>query len=1477
MKKFFSFFFTTLRGRLIVGVAVVHAVMMTLFIADVTMRQRAMLLAHQIREATALSHSLATSTAGWLAADDLAGLQEIVEAQLDYPEILFVILADESGRVLACSDTSRRGQYLQDLPVEIRQTVFARVAALVDVATPAMVAGRHVGWARVGIGQQAAREQLAVITRDGILYAGAAIAIGAVIAWLMGRRLTRRLYVVQKTIAAVRAGDPLARAHLAGEDEAAVMARECNNMLDVIAAKEAELREKTEELDRYFSDALDLLCIADCDGHFLRVNREWEVTLGIPLAQIEGRRFLDFIHGDDLPATEAALADLVAGREVRNFVNRYRHRDGQYRWIEWRAFQSGRRIYAVARDITERKLAEDALRDLNRELRAISSCNQILMRAEDEQYLLDEICRIICEEAGYIMVWVGFAEDDEEKTIRPVALAGRDDGYLDGARISWADTEQGGGPSGTAVRAGQTVYVQDMATDPRMALWRESALQRGYRSSIAIPLRNERQEVFGVLNIYAARPDAFSPEEVRLLEELAGDLAFGITVLRARIARKEAQQQIALLGFALDSVQEAAFLIDGRACFHYVNEESCRMLGYRRDELLSLGVADVDPDFPVERWEQHWQELRRRGSLTFEGRHRARNGSVFPVEINANYFEYDGRAYNLALVRNISERKQAETERLANLHFFASMDRINRIIGGTGDLEAMLGNLLDAALNIFACDRAWLLHPCDPEEAHARVVMEKTTPPYPGALSRGECIAMEPDLAAAMRLALEQPGPLSFGEGGDYPMPGRGEERFGIQSAIHLAIRPKRGKPWLFGLHQCARPRLWSEGEKRLFHEIGIRLTDGITSLLAYRDLQESENKLAEAQRIAHIGSWELDLQANHLSWSDEIFRIFEIDRDNFPGTYEAFLQVIHPDDRDLVHHAYQQSVANRTPYFIEHRLLFADGRIKYVHERCETCYDAEGNPLRSLGTVQDITESKLAQVALRQSEEFIRTVLDTVDEGFIVVGRDYRIVSANKAFCAMVDGSEDEIVGRHCHEITHCIGQPCFETGEQCPVQAAFAEARPQSTTHVHPDAAGKQRFVELKAFPVLDEEGKVTSVIETINDVTEKRKLEEQFRQAQKMEAVGRLAGGVAHDFNNMIGVIMGNTELALLRLESDHPLHATLQVILKAAGRSADLTRQLLAFARKQTVTPRVLDLNTTMEGMLKILRRLIGEDINLVWQPGKGLWLIRVDPSQIDQILANLCVNARDAIAGVGRITIETGNAVIDESACADHPEATPGDYVRLTVSDTGSGMERATINQIFEPFFTTKELGKGTGLGLATVYGIVRQNKGFITVRSEPGLGSTFTIYLPRHSAGPVGPPEKIIPFTLPGGTETILLAEDEKEILAMVRQALEGFGYRVLAAATPQEALRFAETHEGKIDLLMTDVVMPEMNGRELAERLLAIQPGIPCLFMSGYTGDILLRQGVVSERDRFIEKPFSIQALAEKVREVLDDQAERT
>ena len=384
------------------------------------------------------------------------------------------------------------------------------------------------------------------------------------------------------------------------------------------------------------------------------------------------------------------------------------------------------------------------------------------------------------------------------------------------------------------------------------------------------------------------------------------------------------------------------------------------------------------------------------------------------------------------------------------------------------------------------------------------------------------------------------------------------------------------------------------------------------------------------------------------------------------------------------------------------------------------------------------------------------------------------------------------------------------------------------------------------------------------------EKATLEEQFRHAQKMESVGRLAGGVAHDFNNMLSVIIGHANLALERVEPGQSLHSNMQEILKAAERSADLTRQLLAFARKQTVAPRVLDLNETVTGIFNMLRRLIGEQIELAWSNQDDLWPVKVDPCQIDQILANLCVNSSDSIVGNGKIFIETGNSLVDEVYCACNAGFVPGEYVRLSVSDNGCGMDKQTQARIFEPFFTTKELGAGTGLGLATVYGIVKQNGGFINVYSEAGHGTTFTLYLPRYR-GPTTRQPIAEPAPVPRGGETILVVEDEPAILEITTMILTKLGYRVLRASSPGGAIRLAREHGDKIDLLVADVVMPGMNGLDLADNLQPRLPGLKRLFMSGYTADVIAHQGVLAEGLQFIHKPFSLPDLAAKVREVLD------
>ena len=416
-----------------------------------------------------------------------------------------------------------------------------------------------------------------------------------------------------------------------------------------------------------------------------------------------------------------------------------------------------------------------------------------------------------------------------------------------------------------------------------------------------------------------------------------------------------------------------------------------------------------------------------------------------------------------------------------------------------------------------------------------------------------------------------------------------------------------------------------------------------------------------------------------------------------------------------------------------------------------------------------------------------------------------------------------------------------------------------------------GRVMEYEDTLYPIM-KNGKIYAIGGICRDVTEHKLLEKQFRQAQKMEAVGRLAGGVAHDFNNMLSIILGYAELGLSELTPSDPMYKGLNEICKAGRRSADITRQLLAFARKQPISPKVMDINKAVADNIKMLVRLIGEDIDLKFTPDKALWKVLMDSTQVNQILINLAVNARDAIDGVGKISIETHNVFFDENYCRIHNDVTPGQYVLIEFSDTGCGMAKKIREKVFEPFFTTKEEGKGTGLGLSTIFGIISQNKGFVKVYSEQGIGTSFKIYLPRQieSGREIKKEKYQIPMS---GSETVLVVEDEEQILNLCTKVLKMKGYNVLAASLPEEAIDLCKEYDKKIDLLLTDVVMPAMNGKDLKNKIEAMHPGIKAIFMSGYTADIIESRGVLDEGISFLQKPFSINALALKVRQALDEE----
>jgi PAS domain S-box-containing protein len=650
------------------------------------------------------------------------------------------------------------------------------------------------------------------------------------------------------------------------------------------------------------------------------------------------------------------------------------------------------------------------------------------------------------------------------------------------------------------------------------------------------------------------------------------------------------------------------------------------------------------------------------------------------------------------------------------------------------------------------------------------------------------------------------------------------------------------------------------------------------------RDLQQADRRqLEEAQREtllrlalalqhAKAGTWDWDVATGTITWSPELFGLFGLDARAVSASFEAWRNALHPDDAADAESRIGQALAERNRLDSDYRVVLPGGDIRWINSVGQGLYDASGQPTRMIGLCLDITARKHAEEALQRTERsYHHQFAQNTSVMLLIDPNDGTILDANAAAERFYGFTRDQLLSRHITDINVQQATVTREAMESVPADGGVG------FKFRHRLADGSVRSVEVSSSRVLFGSRAVLHSI--IHDVTDRERadqenaiLQAQLQQARKMESIGRLAGGVAHDFNNMLGAILGNVELALDQVGSTGTLREDLEEIKVAALRSADLTRQLLAFARKQTVSLKVLDLNRAVAGILAMLRRLIGENVQLAWLPGDELWTIRMDPSQLDQILTNLCINARDAISSVGKLTVETSNVRLDEDYRALHAESVPGDYVRLTVSDDGCGMDEETQAHLFEPFFTTKGMGKGTGLGLATVYGIVMQNHGSIEVQSEPGHGTTFKICLPRHQATPLPTRRDESGAPAVDARGTILLVEDEATVLRLAKRLLEQIGYVVLAAATPSEALRIAEEHAGEVSLLVTDVVMPEMNGRDLAKKLLSLYPTLKRLFMSGYTADVIADQGVLDDDVNFLQKPFSREALSAAVRRALDD-----
>ncbi len=942
---------------------------------------------------------------------------------------------------------------------------------------------------------------------------------------------------------------------------------------------EAE-RERRALAGRYESlmrSANDIVLVVDDNGSVLEANERALSTYGYTAEEM-----LDLNVRDLYPAPQGAEAERLwrSGESAEGLLYESVHlrKDGSSLPVEVssRAIAvDGKRLrLKIVRDVTEHKRAEAELRKANRGLRLLSECNQALIRAADEQDLLDRLCRMAVDIGGYRLAWVGIAQDDEEKSVRPVARAGHEAEYVDSLQVTWAEAPRGLGPTGTATRTGKPVIVRDAATHPDLAPWREQALRRGYASAIALPLSVEGR-VIGALSIYASEPDAFDESEVDLLTELAGDLSFGIQTLRGREEQARTvealQQSEERFHAAFDQAPMGLEVSDLEGRSRWVNGTFCAMLGYSPEELAGRDFRDI----------------------------------MHPEDVPF-------------------------TE------------------------EAIRGML------------------------HQR-----------GYRSSGE------------RRCLRKDGSVMWAH------------------IVAGALCDASGRPYAFLAH----------------------IRDTSEEHQAREALERSQASLAHAQSIASLGSFEVDSLTGEVAWSDETYRIFGLDKESFKPNPVNFLEAIPPDERERIVEAITKLWSTGASWAVEHHIQRPDGTLRFVRAIGEAARDAHGNIIGVIGTLQDITEQ----------------------------------------------------------------------------------------------------------------------------------RRLEEQFLQAQKLETVGRLAGGIAHDFNNLLTVINGYCDLLLSRVDPSTPIYRPLGDIRKAGERAASLTQQLLAFSRKQIIQPAVLDLNGVAKEVEDMLRRLLGEDVTLEMRLGCSLGRVRADAGQIHQILMNLVVNARDAMPGGGTLVIETADVELDQTYADEHAEVKPGPYVMLAVSDTGTGITEEVKRHIFEPFFTTKTKGEGSGLGLSTVYGLVKQSGGSIWVYSEAGRGTTFKVYLPRVSAEPDRARSDHRPAHDHRGNETVLVVEDLEELRTLTELLLKDSGYKVLAASHGEDALRVAGEYADAIHVLLTDVVMPGMTGRELADRLQTVRPGLKILFMSGYTENVIAHHGVLDEGVALLEKPFTPTGLAEAIRAVLD------
>jgi len=856
---------------------------------------------------------------------------------------------------------------------------------------------------------------------------------------------------------------------------------------------------------------------------------------------------------------------------------------------------------------------------------------------------------------------------------------------------------------------------------------------------------------------------------------------------------------------------DAIFVLDAAGQVAEANSAAEQLLGCSKGGLLGRPWDELIMPDDLTAHPLHYAELRKGQPLRFEHQLWHADGAAIAVDLSAKMLP-DGRFLEIA--RDIRERKRAEAA------LQASEARYRALVEQSGD-----GILISEGSGRYV----------DANPALCRML----------GYSRDELLGMRAgDLTAADdpvgNEGMDQRLAEAKGEAGVLV-----ERRYRKRDGTSLPVE--------------VRFKVLPDGrQQRNVRDISARVR-------TEQELRRTTELLEATQTVARVGGWELDVLHDTLFWTAETYRIHDTSPAKYTPTVASAIGFYAPESLPIITAAVQDAIERGTPFDLDLNLISATGRRISVRATCAVTVE-QGRTTKITGAFQDISERR----RLETERERLLAAMDQSTDAVLVLDADSRIRYANQAFLAMSGYARAELDG----EMPNLFAG--LSAAEPDIGWRTIAAGQRWSGTLVAHAKDGHPFEAEWVMTTTRDASGELTGHVAVARDRSKERGLEDQLRQAQKMEAVGQLAGGIAHDFNNLLTAMRGYVELVRRNLPSDDEQNrADIDQVMWAADRAAALTRQLLAFSRRQLLQPKVLDPAEIVKSIVPMLRRLLGEHITLTAHLARALGRVQVDPTQLEQILVNLAVNARDAMPDGGQLTVELNNVELDETNRAAHAEVAPGPYVLLAVSDTGTGMDDGTKAHVFEPFFTTKEVGKGTGMGLATVYGIVKQSGGFIYVYSEPGHGATFRIYFPRVTdESTVVVVETPAAQSSAAGRETILLVEDEPAVRGFARRALEDFGYTVLEAAGGADALALAAAHADTIALLLTDVVMPGLQGHQLAEQLTAARPELRVLYVSGFTENSAIYHGVPEHGVAFLAKPFSADALGSAVRTVLDGQA---